>query len=102
MKIITKLVELIEEELSDAKRYIKLARREMSDHPHLAERFVDLAEAEMDHAKIMHEEAARIIEEYRQENGDPPAEMLAVYNWMHDKQIDRASKIRQMIQEFRS
>ena len=102
MKIITKLVELIDEELSDAKRYIKLARREMSEHSHLANSFVDLAEAEMEHAKILHDEATRIIEEYRQENGEPPAEMMAVYNFMHDKQIDRASKIKQMIQEFRS
>jgi hypothetical protein len=102
MKIITKLVDLIDEELNDAKRYVKLAHHEMSEHPHLANRFVDLAEAEMGHVKALHEEAARIIEEYRASVGDPPPEMLAVYNYMHDKQIDRAQKIKQIIQDFRS
>lgn len=102
MKIIVKLVELIDEELSGAKKYIKMARREMTEHPHLANRFVDLADAEMEHVKALHEEATRIIEEYRQQVGEPPADMLAVYNFMHDKQIDKAAKIHQMIAEFRS
>jgi hypothetical protein len=101
VKIIVQLVEMIDDELCGAKKYIKMARREMNDHPHLANRFAELAEAEMDHVKALHEEATRIIEEYRKQVGDPPADMLAIYNFMHDKQIDKASKIHQMIAEFR-
>ena len=102
MKIITKLVELINEELGDAKRYIKLARRERDTHPQLSSAFADLAEAEMGHVKILHTEAARLIEEHRAQVGEPPAEMLAVYNYEHDRQLDKSAKIRQMISEYRN
>lgn len=102
MKIIIKLVDLINEELSGAKTYIKMARRERDAHPQLASALVDLAEQEMGHVKTLHTEAARLIEEHRAQVGEPPAEMLAVYNYEHDRQIDRAAKIRQMINEFRN
>lgn len=102
MKIITQLVDLIDEELDGAKHYIKMARREHDTHPQLSAAFAELAEAEMGHVKILHTEAARIIENYRETNGEPPADMLAIYNYEHDKQIDRATKIKQMISEFRN
>lgn len=102
MKIITQLVDLIDEELDGAKHYIKMARREKEAHPTLSDTFAELAEQEMGHVKALHSQAARIIENYKETTGEPPAEMLAIYNYEHDKQIDRASKIKQMIAEFRN
>lgn len=50
----------------------------------------------------LHDEVARLIDEVRQRDGEPPAGMLAVYEYEHDKQIGKASKIKQMIAEYRS
>lgn len=100
MKIIVKLVELISEELHDAKRYIKLAAEQKEEHPELSKAFADLAEQEMGHAKTLHAEAARLIEEYRTKVGDPPPEMLAVYNYEHKRQIEKANKIKNMISDY--
>lgn len=102
MKIIIKLVDLIDEELCGAKEYIKLARREKTEHSSLADTFAALAEAEMGHVRTLHDEVAKLIEEIRLRDGEPPAEMLAVYNYEHDKQIDKAAKIKQMITEYRN
>lgn len=101
MKIIAKVVDLISEELSDAKRYIKLAEQE-KENKSLSECFATLAEAEMGHVKALHAEAASLIEDYRAKNGEPPADMLAIYNYEHKKQIARAAKIKQMITEYRN
>lgn len=100
MKIIAKVVDLISEELSDAKRYIKLANREKSEHMSLSECFADLAEAEMGHVRKLHDEVTKLIEEVRQRDGEPPAEMLAIYNYEHKKQFEKAAKIRRMIEEY--
>lgn len=102
MKIIVKLVGLIDEELDGAKDYIKLARREKDAHPQLSSTFAELAEAEMGHVKTLHAEAASLIEDYRAKNGEPPADMLAIYNYEHEKQIACAAKIKQMIAEYRN
>lgn len=102
MKIIIKLVDLIDDELSGAKDYIKMARREKSEHPSLANTFATLAEAEMGHVKALHEEVAKIIDDIRDREGEPPAAMMAVYNYEHEKQINKAMKIKQMISEYRN
>ena len=102
MKIIVKLVDLISEELCDAKKYIKLAERYRSEYKDLAECFTTLSEAEMGHVRKLHNEVEKIIEEVRERDGEPPAEMLAVYNYEHKKQIEKAAKIRRMIDEYRS
>ena len=102
MKIIIKLVDLIDDELCGAKEYIKLASRESSEHPGLANTFASLAEAEMGHVKALHDEVSKLIDEVREKEGEPPAEMLAVYDYEHKKQIDKANKIKQMITQFRN
>ena len=101
MKIVMKLVSLIDDELSGAKEYIKLALHNREEHPGLADTFADLADAEMGHVSKLHEEVTKLIEEVRQRDGEPPAGMLAVYDYEHKKQIDKAAKIKQLISEFR-
>ena len=101
MKIIMKLVSLIDDELCGAKEYIKLAMHNREEHPGLADTFADLADAEMGHVSKLHEEVTRLIEQVRERDGEPPAGMLAVYDYEHKKQINKASKIKQMISEYR-
>ena len=101
MKIIMKLVALIDDELCGAKEYIKLAMRNREEHPGLADTFADLADAEMGHVSKLHDEVVKLIEEVRERDGEPPAGMLAVYDYEHKKQINKASKIKQMISEYR-
>lgn len=101
MRIIVKVVDLIGEELCDAKRYIKLAERERSQHKSLSECFASLAEAEMGHVRRLHDEVAKLIEDIRDTEGEPPAEMLAVYEYEHKKQLEKAAKIRRMIDDYR-
>ena len=101
MRIIMKLVEMIDDELCGAKDYIKMAMRNHADYPSLADTFADLAEVEMGHVAKLHDEVVKLIEMVRQRDGEPPADMMAVYEYEHKKQIDKASKIKQMIAEYR-
>lgn len=100
MQIIAKLVEMMQDEIDGAEEYALTALKIKSKHPKLAQRLNELASAELQHLKALHNEAERLIEDYRNEHGEPPADMLAVYNFEHGKMIKSAAKVKSYIDDF--
>ena len=94
MKIIKCLSELIEEELDGANNYIDLAVRWKADEPDTADLFYELSTEEMGHVDKLHEEVSELIEEYRKSHGEPPKEMMVLYEYLHEKHIGHATQIR--------
>lgn len=94
MKLIKCLSELIEEELHDADKYIDLAMRWKQDEPDTADLFYELSTEEMGHVDKLHEEVSELIEEYRKEHGEPPKEMMVLYEYLHEKHIGTATQIK--------
>ena len=94
MKIIKCLADKIEDELQDAEAYIELAQKWKQEEPETAELFYQLSEEELVHMGRLHEEAERMIEEYRKENGEPPEGMKVLYDYLHEKHIEKATQIR--------
>lgn len=99
MKIINKLSEYISEEVSDAKRYAECAVKYKTEYPELSKLFLALSGEEMGHMDRLHKAVVGMIEKYRREQGEPPANMLSVYEYLHEKQIEQATEVR-MIQEM--
>ena len=94
MKIIKTLSEKIEEEVCDAKAYAKLAIEYKEEHPELARDLYNLSMQEMDHMNILHNDVTELIRKYRETNGEPPADMMAVYDYLHKKQIDKTLEVK--------
>lgn len=92
MEIIKCLVENIRDEMHDAEKYAKLAMKYKAEYPEMADTFVTLSKQEVNHATMLHNHAERVIRNYRDENGDPPAAMMAVYDWEHEKMIDAMAR----------
>jgi ferritin len=94
MKIIKQLSEMMSEEIADADRYAECALRHKGENNQLADLFYRLSNEEMQHMALLHDQASRLILEYRTQHGDPPEAMMAVYNYLHEKQIDEAAKVK--------
>ena len=101
MRIIQILSEHIEEELEDAEVYIKLAIEYKEEFPQIAKTFYELSTEEMRHMDMLHLEVAALIKKHREEHGEPPAAMLAVYEYLHKKDIDKAAKIKILQNQYR-
>ena len=94
MKIIKTLSKKIEEELCDAKDYAKMALKYKEEYPGLSRTLFNISLQEMEHMGLLHNEVADIIKKYRDENGEPPVEMMAVYNYLHEEQIEKAAEVK--------
>ena len=102
MQIIKCIVEMIDDELEGAENYAVSAIKWHTDHKKTADEFIKLAEVEMTHVKALHTEVTRLIEEKRAKDGEPPAPMMAIYQYEHEKQTTRAAHIRQLIDEYKT
>ena len=94
MRVIKCLTEKIEEELHDAEAYIDLAKDWKEESEDAADLFAKLSEEEMKHVDMLHEEVTAQIQDYREKHGDPPKVMLALYEDIHKKNIEKAMMIR--------
>jgi hypothetical protein len=98
MKLIKELEELIEEEISDIKKYAKLAAELKNEYPALARVLYEISTQEDNHQAMLHKEVVAIVENYRKTHGEPPAAMMAVYEYIHNRHVEKLSHAR-MYQE---
>ncbi len=96
MKIIQKLADMIDEEIHDAWRYAECSILH-EDDPDLSRTFRTLANEELGHVSKLHEQVVRLIKKYRDEHGDPPPEMQARYDYLHERHISKAAEVRALL-----
>ena len=94
MKIIKLLSEKIREEICDAKAYAKMAIEYKEEYPELSRTFYTLSLQEMDHKTMLHNDVTELIKRYREQNGEPPADMMAVYEYLHKENIEKALEVK--------
>ena len=94
MRIIKCLSEKIEEELHDASEYVELAMKWKDEYPDVADLFYTLSGEEMGHMEKLHEAVQDLIEEHREKHGEPPKEMLVLYDYLHEKHKETATQIK--------
>jgi rubrerythrin len=101
MRIIKEISEAIDDELESAENYARNACVYKEDHPELAETLYNISLEEMRHVDLLHKRVVDLIERYRKEHGDPPAAMLAVYDFLHKRDIEWANEIRSYQNRYR-
>jgi hypothetical protein len=101
MKIIKKIHEQIEEELEGGLHYAKCAVKHKDEFPALSRTWYEISLAEMSHVDMLHKQVVGIISDYRAKNGQPPEAMLAVYNYLHERAIERAEEVKRYQEMYR-
>ena len=92
MKIIQKMCDRIEDEIRDAKDYAMFALEVKDDYPDLGRILYTISLQEMEHMRMLHDGVTAVINKYRTEHGEPPAKMMAVYEYLHERQIEKAAE----------
>ena len=84
------------EELCDAREYAKMALEYKDEYPDLSRTLYNLSLQEMDHMNVLHNSVTEIIKRYRDMNGEPPADMMAVYDYLHKQQIEKSLEVKML------
>lgn len=101
MKIIEKLSDRIDEEIGDIKYYAKLATEVKAEWPGLANVLYNISVQEDTHQAALHAEVVKLIENHRKNHGEPPAAMMAVYEFLHKRSIDKLAEARRYQEIFK-
>lgn len=96
MKIIECISEDIEATMDLAENNIQKAIMYKNDYPIAAKSYYNKSVALMDSIKPQHDVVVALIEAYRKEKGEPPAPMMAIYNYLHERHINKAAAIKNL------
>lgn len=101
MKIIKKIYEQIEDELEVAEEYVKCALKHKEDHPTLARTWYEISLTEVNHVDMLHKQVVSLISEHRAKHGEPPEAMKAVYDFLHERAIEKMKEIKALQEMYR-
>ena len=86
----------IECALDKAEHYAKQAILLKSKFPSLSQRYLAASNMMMDIMNGLHSDIVTIINDYRKTNGEPPAPMMAMYDYMHERFIEKAAAVKNL------
>lgn len=99
MRSIAKIVDWIDDEIDGSEQYAAAAiSAKDANDMESCRIYADMATAELNHADALHTIVVRKIREVESNGADVPAGMMEIWNWKHEKYIDRVAKARVMLQ----
>ena len=101
MLLIKKLCTMIKEEICDAEKYANCALKYKDEDKTLADVFYNLANEELRHMEMLHGQVVRIINNYKSTKGAPPPAMQAVYDYIHEEQIENTNEVRILLAQYK-
>ena len=86
----------MERTLDAAEENIKMAIKYKEEFPIAAKAFYNQSVLLMDSIKGQHDAAVSLIEWYKKEKGEPPAPMMTIYNYLHERNISKAAAVKNL------
>lgn len=101
MKLVKDIVEQIDEELDGAKMYIKSASKYKTEYPVVANMYYEMSLTEMTHVDKLHGAVVSLINEMKAKGVEVDPKMMAIYEYEHERAIDKATKIKVMQETYK-
>ena len=73
----------------------------MTEYPSLANDYYEFSVERMQEAMDLHSEVVKIIDEYRKENGEPPATMSALWDFSYKIIMEEAGDVKILQEHYK-
>lgn len=101
MQLVKDIVEEIDDELCGAKKYVKMANKYKKEYPQIANMYYEMSLVEMTHVDKLHNAVVSLINDLKVKGVEIDSNMMAIYDYLHEKAIEKATKIKVMQEEFK-
>lgn len=101
MKILTKMIEKAEDTLNEIEWYGEKALHYKADHKAVADVYNKIADMHITIYDMLHKEMVALIDEHRRTGHTPPPEMLAIWDYEHEKLIKEFAEAKVMVEEYK-
>lgn len=96
MEVIKCMCEDIENTMTIAGNNVRKAIEYKESYPIAAKVFYNKSVVLMESIKSLHDGVVALIKAYREEKGEPPVPMMAVYNYLHERSINEAALVKNL------
>ena len=101
MKILTHLIEKMHDTMEEIEWYGEKAIHYKQEHKSLADTYIKVAEMHITIYDMLHKEAVNLIEEHKRMGHIPPPEMLAIWDYEHQKLVKEFAEAKVLIDEYK-
>lgn len=101
MKILTSLIEKANDTFEEIEWYAEKAHHLRTEHKELADCYIKIAEMHIDIYKMLHERMVELIDEAKRKGTPPPVEMLAIWNYEHEKLVKEFAEVKFLVDEYK-
>ena len=78
-----------------------MASKYKSEYPQIANMYYEMSMVEMTHVDKLHGAVVNLINEMKMKGVEVDSKMLAIYDYMHEKAIEKATKIKMMQEAYK-
>ena len=101
MKILVELIKKENDTMDEIEWYAEKAHHYRTTHKELADTFIKVADAHVDIYKNLHDRMVELIAEERKKGVQPPAEMLAIWNYEHERLVKNFSEVKFLVEDYK-
>lgn len=101
MKILSKMISKANDTLDEIEWYAEKALHYKQDHKSVADVYNKIAEMHITIYDMLHKEMVGLIDEHKRMGHQPPPEMLAIWDYEHEKLIKEFAEAKTMVDEYK-
>lgn len=101
MKILTNMIDKANDTLEEIEWYAEKALHLKADHKSVADVYNKIADMHITIYDMLHKEMVNLIDEHKRMGHNPPPEMLAIWDYEHEKLIKEFAEAKTMVDEYK-
>ncbi len=101
MKILVNLIEKANDTMEEVEWYAEKAHHIRAEHKALADTYIKIADMHVDIYKMLHDQMVDLIELEKRKGTPPPPEMLAIWNYEHEKLVKQFAEAKFLVEDYK-